>query len=64
MTAGALKPDILYRLRFYADHVDDVPAAELEGILREAATDIRVLRDLVGIKNEILLEDMPSEGNG
>ncbi|UJW87923.1 hypothetical protein [Devosia sp. SL43] len=57
------QPDILYRLRFYADHVDDVPVRDLEAIMREAAEDIKILRDLVGIKNDILLEDMPPEGN-
>lgn len=63
MTDEPRKPDILYRLRFYADHIDDVPVRELEVILREAAADIVVLRDLVGIKHEIWLEDEPPQGN-
>lgn len=63
MTDEPRKPDILYRLRFYADHVDDVPVANLEAILREAADDIKLLRDLVGIRDEIWLEDIPPEGN-
>lgn len=63
MTGEGRVPDILYRLRFYADHVDDVPVADLEAIMREAAEDIKILRDLAGIKNDILLEDMPPEGN-
>lgn len=37
MTDELRKPDILYRLRFYADHVDDVPASDLQAVLREAA---------------------------
>lgn len=57
------KPDILYRLRFYADNVDDVPIGDLEEVLREAARDIETLRTLVGIKDEIWLEDIEPEGN-
>lgn len=64
MTEEPSKPDILYRLRFYADHVDDVPAKDLEEILREAAAAIVLLRDLVGIKEEIWLEDEPPQGHG
>lgn len=58
------KPNILYRLRFYADHVDDVPAADLEAILRESARTIEAMRTLLGIKEEIWLEDVEPEGNG
>lgn len=64
MTEARPQPDILYRLRFYADHIDDVPVADLEAVLREAAKNIELLRDLVGIKNEIWLEDEPPQGNG
>jgi len=64
MTDAPRKPDILHRLRFYADNVDDVPAADLEAILREAATTVETLRTLVGIKEEIWLEDVEPEGNG
>lgn len=64
MTEEPRKPDILYRLRFYADHVDDVPVKDLEEILREAAASIVLLRDLVGIKEEIWLEDEPPQGHG
>lgn len=63
MTDEPRKPDILHRLRFYADHVDDVPARDLEEVLRDAAKDIKILRDLMGIRDDILLEDMPPEGN-
>lgn len=64
MTDEPRKPDILHRLRFYADHIDDVPAAELEAVLREAAETIETLRTLVGIKEEIWLEDEPPQGHG
>ena len=64
MSDDPRKPDILYRLRFYADHVDDVPVKDIEEILREAAAAIVLLRDLVGIKEEILLEDEPPQGHG
>ncbi len=64
MTEDPRKPDILYRLRFYADHVDDVPDTELEAILRESAETIETLRTLVGIKEEIWLEDEPPQGHG
>lgn len=63
MTDEPRAPNILYRLRFYADHVDDVPVADLEAILREAAEDIETLRKLVGIKEEVWLEDIEPEGN-
>jgi hypothetical protein len=63
-SAGTPKlPDILFRLRFYADNVDDVPVRDLEEVLREAAKDIETLRTLVGIRDEVWLEDMPPEGN-
>lgn len=58
------KPNILFRLRFYADHVDDVPVADLEAILREAAETIEAMRTLLGIKEEIWLEDEPPQGHG
>lgn len=64
MTEKPRKPDILYRLRFYADHVADVPATDLEAVLREAAETIETLRTLIGFKEEIWLEDVPPEGNG
>lgn len=64
MTEEPKKPDILYRLRFYADHVGDVPDADLEAVLREAAEIIETLRTLIGIKDEIWLEDVEPEGNG
>jgi len=57
------QPDILYRLRFYADHVDDVPVAELEAILKEAAEGIQSLRRLAGVSDKIWLEDVEPEGN-
>lgn len=64
MTDAPGKPDILYRLRFYADHVDDVPVKDLEAVLHEAGDAIVLLRDLVGIKEEIWLEDEPPQGHG
>lgn len=64
MTEEPRKPDILHRLRFYADHIDNVPAEELEAVLREAAETIETLRTLVGIKEEIWLEDEPLQGHG
>lgn len=41
------RPDILFRLRFYADDLEDVPEDDLIGILREAAELIETLRDSV-----------------
>jgi hypothetical protein len=58
-----IKPDILLRLRFYAENVDDVPANDLEAVLREAAEDIEILWKLVDIKEEVWLEGVEPEGN-
>ena len=41
------RPDILFRLRFYADDLEDVPEDDLISILREAAELIETLRDSV-----------------
>lgn len=56
-------PDILDRLKEAALSVDDTPVAELEDLLKEAARVIETLRTLVGIRDEIELEDTPAEGN-
>jgi len=63
MADGQLKADILVRLHSCADAVDDVPVKDLEALLREAAETIATLRLLVGIREEVELEDMPPEGN-
>lgn len=57
------RPDILLRLRRYADEAEVTPADELANILREAAEVIVTLRQLIGIKEEIWLEDIEPEGN-
>ncbi|MFC5069177.1 hypothetical protein [Flaviflagellibacter deserti] len=41
------RPDILFRLRFYADDIEDVPESDLISILQEAAELIETLRDSV-----------------
>jgi len=56
-------PDIVLRLRDLAHQVDDVPVRDIVTALREAAETIETLRVLVGIREEIELEDMPPEGN-
>jgi hypothetical protein len=56
-------PDILLRLKFYAANIDDVPARDLESILREAAENIETLRQMVGFKKEFWFEGTEPEGN-
>lgn len=63
MAPDAAKADILPRLNFCADNVDDIPVSDLEAILREAASTIETLRTLVGIKDEIHLEGIEPIGN-
>ena len=57
------RPDILLRLRLYADQSAVAPAEELANVLREAAEVIATLRQLIGIKEDIWLEDIEPEGN-
>ena len=57
-------PDIVDRLLDAAEKLDDMTRSEIQVILRQAAIDIRTLRDLVGIRDEIWLEDIKPEGNG
>jgi hypothetical protein len=64
MIEDRLKSDIINRLRFYADHIDDVPTRDLEEALREAAEHIETLREMVGIKQGVSLGDIEPEGNG
>lgn len=55
--------DITIRLAVAALDTEDLDPGELEALLREAITVIETLRTLVGIKQEILLEDIEPEGN-
>ena len=55
--------DILIRLRAAATGVSDMLPTDVEALLIEAAETIETLRVLVGIREEIELEDMPPEGN-
>ncbi|WP_029073604.1 hypothetical protein [Kaistia adipata] len=57
------KEDITIRLALAALDTEDVDPAELEALLREAITTIETLRVLVGIREEIELEDIEPEGN-
>lgn len=55
--------DITIRLAVAGLDPESVEPAEMEALLREAITVIETLRTLVGIKAEILLEDIEPEGN-
>lgn len=57
------EPDIVDRLLDAADRVDDLGHTETQVLLRHAAVTIRNLRDLVGIRDEVELEDTPPEGH-
>ncbi|MBN9308349.1 MAG: hypothetical protein J0I99_00815 [Devosia sp.] len=56
--------DIIERLLEAADQVDEVARSDLQIPLRQAAIDIQTLRDLVGIREEVWLEDAKPEGSG
>ncbi|GLS20922.1 hypothetical protein GCM10007874_39390 [Labrys miyagiensis] len=56
------KQDIVERLRNLAFEVDDRPVEEIETALLEAAQAIVILRDLVGLQDQIILEDAEPQG--
>lgn len=55
--------DITIRLAMAALDTQDVDPADMEALLREAIKTIELLRVLVGIREEIELEDIEPEGN-
>ncbi|WDR03654.1 hypothetical protein PSQ19_06175 [Devosia algicola] len=55
--------DILHRLRFFADAIDDVPIRDLEAILREAADHIAEVRKMAGMNNPADISSMTPHGN-
>lgn len=55
--------DIVTQLLDAADGIDPLTRSELQVLLRRAALDIDTLRKLVGIRDEVWLEDVPPEGN-
>lgn len=57
-------PDILLRLRDSADHVDSISPDEMTALLLEAKETIEILRMLIAIQDEILLEDEQPQGHG
>lgn len=58
-----IKPiDLVIRLRAMAGEADDRPLAEIVDLLNEAAEMILVLRELVGIRRDIELEDEEPQG--
>jgi len=56
--------DIVPQLLDAADEIDSMRRADLQVLLRRAADDIETLRKLVGIRDEVWLEDEPPAGNG
>ncbi|WEK50345.1 MAG: hypothetical protein P0Y66_22330 [Candidatus Kaistia colombiensis] len=55
--------DITIRLAFAALDPESVEPAEMESLLREAIQTIELLRMLVGIREDIELENIEPEGN-
>lgn len=55
--------DFVDRLMDAADRVDELSRSEIQVLLRLAAEDIRTLRTLVGIRDEVWIENEPPEGN-
>jgi hypothetical protein len=62
--ADAPKTDIVDRLLAAADEIDGFDRAKLQVLLRQAAVDIRTLRMLIGIRDEVWLESADPEGHG
>lgn len=63
MTERTIQPiDLVIRLRKMAGEIDDRPLSEVVDLLNEAAEIILVLRDLVGIRRDIELEDEEPQG--
>jgi hypothetical protein len=56
------RQDVVERLRDLAIEVDDRPVEEIETALLEAALAIVILRDLVGLQNQIVLGDAEPQG--
>ena len=56
------RQDVVERLRDLAIEVDDQPVEEIETALLEAALAIVILRDLVGLQNQIVLGDAEPQG--
>lgn len=54
--------DILDEMREAANGLEDVPVEDIEALLRRAIETIETLRVLVGIREEIELEDAPPAG--
>lgn len=63
MNGAAKPPDIADVLRAAAEMTDDLTSEEMATLLCEAAELIENLRKLVGIQNEILLENEPAAGS-
>lgn len=57
------KPDITDRLFDAADDVDNLSRSDVQILLRQAAHTIMTLRDLIGIRDEVILEDEPPAGS-
>ena len=57
------KEDITIRLTVAALDAAAFDPAEIEALMREAVTTIELLRVMVGIREEIELEDIEPEGN-
>jgi hypothetical protein len=55
--------DITIRLALAALDPESVEPGDMEALLREAVKTIELLRVLVGIREEIELEDIEPEGN-
>jgi hypothetical protein len=55
--------DIINKLKALHRDLETMPPANARAIIEEAIETMRTLRDLIGIRDDIILEDMPPEGN-
>lgn len=55
--------DIAKQLMSAADNIDEMSRTELQVLLRLSAETIKRLRELIQIRDDILLEDEPPAGN-
>jgi hypothetical protein len=58
-----VRTDILNKLKATHRDLEKMSPEDVRAVLEESIEIIRTLRDLIGIKEEIILEDMPPEGN-
>lgn len=58
-----VRTDIINKLKLTHENLEKMSTGEVRAVLVEAIETMRTLRTLINIRDDILLEDMPPEGN-